>query len=300
MSRHSFISHEVYLGRTFGPVELRFPLNQPGASSILGLFNFEDRRYVAKLLRTKQVDASAFGRNFTMPLARKLLRDLPIKDNPLRPTRTTILRVSACIDQCQRKLAKVNRAMAQSALVHALKVPDANSAVVPIVVNLALYNGQELLNLFPIGTRLVPARINTDTPLRTAAVIQEDVTDGTGKQAAYEAVLPLSRRTPDHLDAQFLILCALAMQLLRESHLGLDLFPHWGGRRARIVKQPNVLIRSDRTAITYVDIFGLFFPEGNVAERLGCNLLYGQRGIVPRMADSLVEWFANLPGARLV
>jgi|SRR5579859_2719430 len=288
MVTDGFVYQKIEFNGYYGNSILQFPVHQPGASSIIGFFSIGQHYYVAKLLRTRYLDNSKFGRIFTEPLIRRCLKHLPVKSNPLSPTPKIVPVVDSYIKRCKEQLLNIDHRKACSAIASMLNLTKGDCLLLARLAGLTLELGLDSMDLFPRSTYLTIARIPV-VGVRTLALIQEDITSGRIRPSVYQLKFPISSSHLTAVDASFVILCALAVKMSREYGIGIDLFPHVDNITSRVIKFPNVLLKINSSGIAYVDTFGLFSKEGNIPEQLGNDMLYSKHGIIPILMRRMIN-----------
>lgn len=255
----------------------RFYLDcQPGLSTIVGHFKKDARYYVAKILRTPEVEASSFGRLIGEPRLRKVLKRLPVRGNQLRSTVESFGKIREQIETCQEYLGKINPEIAEKAISTVCRARfSRDTRSFATLTRIMSLHSQEW-NLFPPTWIAVRQITFEDQCFPGVIMTQEDFSCGTGQTASY--CLPLRKmpwRAPVETELLFLVLLGRALQMALDTGLGLDLLPH-PTRRLSYVRIPNVLITD--SGIAYVDITGLFSSRGNSIEKTGFWLQYGNLG----------------------
>jgi hypothetical protein len=168
------------------------------------------------------------------------------------------------------------------------EIPNADRAVIRDVLD-DLHSVRGALRFAPRSSEVATATFVGAGPTDAFALIQDNV--GSLDAAAVAVTLPIRGRPSSDpnervAEKELLVLLAYAARLARESGLGLDLAPRIVGGRLVL---PNVLTDALDGAPIYVDYLGLAQRDGNWAESAAFNVLYGRRGLIPRLCRSLLR-----------
>jgi hypothetical protein len=275
-----------------------FPADQPGASSLIGYFGGPDGAHVLKVLKVPTVRSWILGHGtITEPFYVQVMRRVPMRNSAFAPTLEMRDRVGFYNETCVAWLRGVDRDRAAEALA---QVPVGGSRRHITALLDELYSNGGPLDFAPTLSELVDVGFPPAGPEKVPALVQEDIS-GARAAPAEPYLHPLDQRGVARRDEplrrsqiSFLVMAAMAWTLARNHHLGLDLSPRPGPRGKLAVRLPNVLIRPDRT-LAYVDFFGLSRPDGNLSERLGHRVLYGEHGALTCCVRRLVRHLTQDP-----
>jgi hypothetical protein len=248
------------------PQVVDFPVDQPGASAMIGYWGRPTDAYVLKVLKVADLRAALRGR-IREPGYVRLLRRLPLADSPFAPTRMARARIGRIHDLCRPWLRDVDRVRARALL--ACTVPELGTRRRDELLD-TVFAERALLQLTPDISRLVDVDLPQLGPTAVPALCQRAVTG-----APYR--LPLGRGRHGDREIAFLVLLATARRLAQVHSLGLDLSCRFD-RRDRCLVFPNVLAPAGEPGLAYVDFFGWATPLGNLAERTGFRIGYSERG----------------------
>lgn len=251
---------------------VEFPERQPGARAMVGYGADRSGAYVLKVLKVADLRA-ALGGCIREPRYLSPLRRLPIADSPFAPSRTLRRRIAAFHDICRPWLRGLDRPRCRALL--ARTVPEIDPARHDELLDEA-FAERPVLHLTPEMSRVVEVDFPDLGPAGVPALCQRAVTGEPYR-------MPLGGRRGDR-DVAFLLLLATARRLSQVHALGLDLSCR-PDRRTRSLVFPKVL--ADGRDLAYVDFFGWATPLGNVAERAGYRLGYGERGPGRRLLRTL-------------
>ncbi|MEV6303129.1 hypothetical protein AB0M02_27215 [Actinoplanes sp. NPDC051861] len=248
------------------PEMVDFSPDQPGASGMIGYGEGPAGRYVLKVLKVADLREALRGR-MREPLYVTLLRRLPLADSSFAPTRSLRSRIGRFHDTCHLWLRDIDLVRARALL--AAELPQIGPARRDVLLG-GFYAERTALQLMPRMSRLVDVDFPQLGPADVPALWQSRVA-GT----AYR--LPMGRGRSLERAIPLLLLLATARRLARTHSVGLDMSCRFDVRDGCLVF-PNVMAPSHTNGLAYVDFFGWGTPLGNLAERTGYRLGYGERG----------------------
>lgn len=256
----------VRIGGGREPHLVDFPADQPGASGMIGHGDGPAGPYVLKVLKVTDLRAALRDR-IREPRYVAALRRLPLADSPFAPTRALQSRIARVHETCRPWLRDIDRVRAAALL--AAAAPEIGAARRDELLG-AFYADRAAVQLMPTVSRLVDVDFPELGPVAVPALWQSRVTG-----APYR--LPLDRGRPADREIPLLLLLATARRLADTAAIGLDLSCRFG-RRDRCLVFPNVLVPQGTSDLAFVDFFGWATPLGNLAERAGYRIGYGERG----------------------
>lgn len=264
-----------------------FALDQPGASAFVGFFEHDGAEYALKLLKTRDVRQwFATQDRFREPSYVRAVRALSITSNPFNPTPDLWPTIESDNLTCQRWLCHVARDTAQDILRRVIQETDVSSTRALVDDAFGHLSSLDLAPRTSVATRI---QLGPDGRTRAYALVQESA----GKTArSFSRTLQVRRRLDGgarRLQAQMLVLLALAIELAATEGLGLDLTPRF---RGRLVSVPNILVRADEEHLMYMDYFGFARMDQTSGEAGLFRALYGDRGVAMPLARRIYRELA--------